>query len=180
MAVTSRDLSPNGVEPGGPKDPKGPKRDWSLILIKAGGWLAVFAFGGLFWLVNGGFSVRGLEVAARALGTGGALFWDAVSALRFTPPGLRGTQPLVPWAGVLAASLMQIGIIMRVSRGKGVPPWVVAVGALLSAYDLVTTFFGFGTLQWVQRGGIALQAPLSLLFTFGLEALIGFLLRKRG
>ncbi len=168
---------------GGASPPPRGGPDWSLILIKVGGLLAVVAFGGLFWLVNGGFSVRGLEALSALMGTGGALFWRAVSAAplpwRFDIPGLPPTQPLIPWVGVVAASLIQVGIVLRLMQRRAIPPWVTALGLLLSGYDLVTTFFGFGTLQWVQRAGPMAQIPLTLLFTFGLELLIGFLLRQR-
>jgi hypothetical protein len=174
------DVAENGQRQAMP--PKAPKHggfDPSLLMIKLGGWLAVAAFGGLFWLVNGGFSVRGLEVMARAFGTGGAIFWGFVSAARLPIGGGLPAQPIVPWVGVIAATLIQIGITLRLIQGRGVPFWVGAVGLLLSGYDVVTTFFGFGTLQWVQRAGLVAQLPLTVVFTFGLEVLIGFLLRHR-
>lgn len=153
--------------------------DPSLFLIKLGGWLAVGAFGGLFWLVNGGFSVRGLEVLSALFGVGGAIFWSFISAATLPMPAGLPPQPLVPWVGVVAATLIQVGITLRVMQGKSLAWWVVVVGALLSIYDVTTTFFGLGALEWIQRAGLAAQVPLSLLFTFGLELLIGFLLRNR-
>ena len=186
MAVKAYNIGANGQkEPAEPEKPEPPRRgpDWSLLLIKLGGWLAVIAFGGLFWLVNGGFSVRGLEALSAQFGPGGLLFWEAVSGIklpwRFAIPGVPPTQPLVPWLGVVAASLIQVGIVWRKLQGKPIPLWVVGIGAVMSIYDFATTFFGFGTLQWVQWAGPVAQIPISLLFTFGLELLIGFLLRRR-
>lgn len=168
-----------------PRPPEPPRRgpDWSLLLITLGGWLVVLAFGGLFWLVNGGFSVRGLQALSAQFGAGGLLFWQAISSIplpiRFAIPGLPATQPLVPWAGVVGASLIQVGIVWRGLQGKPIPLWVMGVGVVVSIYDLTTTWFGFGTLQWVQWAGPIVQTLVSILFTFGLELLIGFLLRRR-
>lgn len=182
MTVKARDIpSSNGQKP--PPEPPRRGPDWSLLLIKAGGWLAVIAFGGLFWLVNGGFSVRGLEEVSAQFGPGGLLFWQVVSGPKlpwqFAIPGLPATQPLFPWLGVVAASMIQIGIVWRGLQGRPIPVWVLAVGFILSLYDLTTTWFGFGTLQWVKWAGRIVQTLVSLLFTFGLELLIGFLLRGR-
>lgn len=185
--MESYDLPPGprrGLPPSSaPSAWKRPRRinDPSLLLLTISGWLAVVAFGGLFWLVNGNFSVVGLEVGARAMGGGGVLFWDAVADARFVVPRVNvPPQPLIPWLGVVAASGIQVGIIWRLLRHGSVPGWVAAIGAILSVYDFATTFFGFGTLQWVQRGGFIVQVPLAVLITFGLETLIGYLLRKRG
>lgn len=188
MPVSMRDVPENGHRPDADLPPPGPRRlrpgpDWSLLLIKLGGWVLVGAFGGLFWLVNGGFSVRGLEEICAQLGPGALLYWQAASAtplpVTFAVPGLPPTQPAIPWAAVFGISLVQIGIVWRGLQGKSMPVWVVIIGLLLSGYDLVTTFYGFGTLQWVQWAGWFVQGLLSLLFTFGLELLIGFLLRTR-
>lgn len=183
MPVTSRDLSPslNGTGPHPPRLPgRGP--DWSLLLIKIGGWLAVAAFGALFWLVNGGFSVRGLEAGSAQFGPGGLLFWQIISSTKlpwtFAIPGLPETQPLFPWIGVVATSLIQVGIVWRKLQGKPIPLWVIAVGIIASAYDFITTYFGFGTLQWIQWLGPIVQVPVSALFTFGLELLVGVLLKR--
>src|SRR5689334_20859732 len=79
----------------------------ALVIGKIGMWLAVASFGGIFWAINGGFSVIGLGVLASAFNSAGRLFWAAVSSLTFpvpvTVPGLPETQPLIPWIGVVAA-----------------------------------------------------------------------------
>ncbi len=187
MAVTSREIGSDGkplrADPPKAAPPRRGGPDLSLLLIKLGGWLAVAAFGGLFWLVNGGFSVLGLETVATGFGPGGALFWETVSSLRlpwrFRIPGLPATQPMIPWMGVVAASLIQIGIVWRSLLRQRVPIWAAIVAFILSIYDLATTWFGLGTLQWVQWAGPIAQSVIAVLFTFGLELLIGVLLRRQ-
>lgn len=157
-------------------------RDWSLTFAKIGVFLAILPFGGIFWAVNGGFSVIGLEVLAGSFNTAGRLLWAAVSAVTFTVPvavpGLPTAQPLIPWCGVLAATLLQIALIWRKLRGKAIPPWLLIFAVLLSLYDLATTYFGLGTVRWVASAGFIVQAPIALLLTFGLEATIGYMLRR--
>ena len=46
--------------------------DWPLLLGKIGVWLALASFGGIFWAINGGFSVIGLEVLATSFNHAGA------------------------------------------------------------------------------------------------------------
>ena len=185
MTVTSRDIGSDGRPIKSAPTPQTPGRgpDWSLLLIKIGGWLAVAAFGGLFWLVNGGFSVSGLQSLSAQFGPGGLLFWQTISVIKlpweFVVPGLPERQPMVPWAGVVAASLIQVGIVWRGMQGKPIPVWVVIVGLILSLYDLTTTWFGLGTLQWVQWAGRIVQTLLAIFFTFGLEVLIGVLLKRQ-
>jgi hypothetical protein len=158
------------------------RRDWSLTIAKFGVLLALLPFGGIFWAVNGGFSVLGLEVLAGAFNSAGRLFWAAVSAITFDVParvpGLPTAQPLVPWCGVLAATLLQIALVWRKLRGKSIPTWLVVFTILLSIYDLATTYFGLGTVGWIVRAGFIIQFPIALLLTFGLEATIGYMLRR--
>lgn len=158
------------------------RRDWTLTLGKVGVLFALLPFGALFWAVNGGFSVLGLGVIAAAFNSAGALAWAALSSIQFrvpvSLPGLPNTQPLVPWGAVLGATILQIVVIWRKLRGRAIPAWLLAFAILLSIYDLATTFFGLGTVQWIVRAGFLVQAPLAILLTFALEATIGFLLRR--
>lgn len=182
MAVTSRDIDTDGkpLEAEKPRRPARGGGDWSMTLLRVAGWLCVIAFGGLFWLVNGSFSVVGLRVIALQVGDGGVLFWRAVSAWHTTySADTIGQQPIVPWLGVIAASLFQVAIIVRSIQRKPVPVWAYILGTILSVYDFATTFSGFGTLQWVTSAGPLAQIPLTILFTFGLESLIGYLLRRK-
>lgn len=156
--------------------------DWTLTLGKVGVILALAPFGGLFWAVNGGFSVLGLGVVAANFNSAGALFWAAISAINFTVPvevpGLPTTQPLLPWGAVLGATILQIVVIWRKLRGRSIPTWLLIFAILLSLYDIATTFFGLGTVEWIASAGFIIQAPIALVLTFGLEATIGFLLRR--
>ena len=157
--------------------------DWTLWLAKAGAWLAVISFGGIFWAINGGFSVMGLAIIATSFNEAGDLFWASLAAITFTVPrpvaGLGATQPLIPWLGVVAASILQVTIIIRRRRGQPIPLWMWISGVILSVYDLTTTFYGLGTLRWIQQAGVLVQAFLSAVLTFLLELTVGMLVKKR-
>lgn len=157
-------------------------RDWSLIVAKAGVTLVLLPLGGIFWAVNGGFSVIGLGVIASSLNSAGQLFWAAMSAITFEVParvpGLPTSQPLIPWFLVVGATCLQIALVWRKLRGKSIPAWLIAFTLLLSLYDWGTTYFGIGTIVWVAQVGFLLQFVLATLFTFGLEVTIGLLLRR--
>lgn len=155
----------------------------AILLGKLGMWLAVASFGGIFWAVNGGFSVIGLGVLASSFNSAGALFWAAVSSLTFpvpvTVPGLPTHQPLIPWIGVVAASLLQISITwLRLSK-VSIPRPLLIVAVLLSIYDYVTTFYGLGTIPWLAPGGPVPAAVLAVPLTFTLEIAIGYALKRR-
>lgn len=171
MAVTSKPLT--SARPGG----------CAILLGKLGMWLAVASFGGIFWAVNGGFSVIGLGVLASSFNSAGVLFWAAVSSLTFpvpvVVPGLPTTQPLIPWIGVVAASLLQISIAwLRLSK-VSIPRPLLIVAVLLSIYDYVTTFYGLGTIPWLAPGGPVPAAVLAVPLTFTLEIAIGYALKRR-
>lgn len=158
------------------------KTDWTLTAGKVGVLLALAPFGGLFWAVNGGFSVLGLGVIAASFNSAGALFWAGISAITFhvpvAVPGLPDTQPLLPWGAVIGATILQIVVVWRKLQQKSIPFWLLAFAILLSLYDIATTFFGLGTVQWIADAGFVVQAPIALILTFGLEATVGFLLRR--
>src|SRR5436853_7135632 len=103
--------------------------DWPLLLGKIGVWLAIASFGGIFWALNGGFSVIGLEVVATSFNHAGRLFWGLVASLTFPVPvrvvGLPATQPLLPWLGVIAASLLQVCAGYLKLRGRDIPLWLL-------------------------------------------------------
>lgn len=172
MAVTMKPM-PSG----GPRVP----RDVDLLVGRAGLWLAVIAFGGVFWAINGGFSVIGLGVFANSFNDSGRLFWAAATSITFTVPvqvrGLPTTQPLIPWVGVIASSCLQISIIWRKLSGRPIPLWLWVAATASSFYDYGTTFFGLGTITWIAALGPYVQAALAVPLTFGLEAMIGYALR---
>lgn len=162
------------------KRPQG--HDWTMAIGKVGMWLAIVAFGGIFWAVNGGFSVLGLEFVASSFNSAGALLWAALAAITFPVPvrvpGLPITQPLIPWLGVLSATLLQIIVIYRKLRGLSTPRWMLIAVIVLSIYDFSTTFFGLSTVQWAQQAGVFIRLVVAAFLTFALEVTIGFSLRR--
>lgn len=145
-------------------------------------WIVVLSVGPILWAINGGYSVIGLGVVARSFNDAGRLFWAMMVSLRFTlpvnVPGLDNTQPLLPWALVVASSLLQIVVFWLKLQRRSIPAWFIFLAILLSIYDYTTTLFGFGTVAWIRSAGYVVQIPLAFLVTFGLEATVGFLLRR--
>jgi len=155
----------------------------AVLIAKLGMWLAVVSFGGIFWAINGGFSVIGLGVLASSFNSAGALFWAAISTLTFPVPvivpGLPTTQPLIPWIGVAAASLLQISVAWMRMDNQKIPRTVLLVAVLMSVYDYVTTFYGLSTIPWLAKGGPIPALVIAVPLTFAIEASIGFALRRK-
>lgn len=155
----------------------------AIMLGKLGMWMAVASFGGLFWAVNGGFSVIGLGVLASAFNSAGMLFWAAVSSWTFPVPapvqGLPTTQPVLPWIGVVSASLLQISVAWLRMNKQAIPYPLLIIAALLSVYDYATTFFGLTTIPWLARGGPIPALLLAVPLTFMLEIAIGYALKRK-
>lgn len=155
----------------------------ALLIGKLGMWLAVLSFGGIFWAVNGGFSVIGLGVLASSFNSAGVLFWAAISTWTFAVPvqvpGLPTTQPLIPWVGVVAASLLQISVVWLKLSGRGVPWQLLTTAVLLSIYDYVTTVAGLGTIPWLAKAGVVPALVIAVPLTFAIETAIGFALKRR-
>lgn len=150
----------------------------AMFLGLAGMWLAVIAFGGILWAINGGYSVIGLGVVARSFNSAGELFWDLATTIQFTLPVRGGVQlPLVPWIGVLASSCLQISIIWLKLSGRPIPVWLIASASAASIYDYGTTLFGLGTVQWIANIGILAQIVIAIPLTFALEFMVGYALR---
>lgn len=164
MAVTQRTLK---------------KSDYSMQLAQVGAWLILAAVGGLFFAVNGGYSVIGLEVVSHRFNGAGAIFWTLISSWQVELPHGLPAQPVLPWLLVIGSSLLQVALVWRKLSGREIPAWMVWLGLATTAYDLGSTYFGLGTVTWVAQAGWLLQMPLTGLFTFGLEAIIGYLLRRR-
>lgn len=161
-----------------------PKRGGGRMVVlvsNAAVWLMVAAFGGLIWAINGGFSVAGLEAVALAFNREGEIFWQAAATWTFTLPvslaGLPVAQPVVPWIGVVSASMLQIAIVYAQRRSVRLPTYIYYAAVVMSLYDLVTTFYGAGAIQWIADGGILVQGVITLFITFSFEATIGYLLR---
>lgn len=156
--------------------------DWTLALGRLGAWLAVIAFGSVFWAINGGFSVAGLPIVAGAFNDAGRIFWAGMEAIRFSVPisvpGIPTDQPLLPWIGVVAASLLQVVILYRTLRGLPIPLWMWLTAAALSVYDYTTTYFGLGTVVWIAQAGMIVQGVLTFILTFIVEGIVGLLLKR--
>jgi hypothetical protein len=176
MPVTSTPL-------GSTARPQAQNGGCAIMLGKLGMWMAVASFGGLFWAVNGGFSVIGLGVLASSFNSAGMLFWAAISQLTFAVPvvvpGLPTTQPLIPWIGVIAASLLQISVAWLKLSGRGVPWQLMMTAVMLSIYDYATTVAGLGTIPWLAKGGIVPALVIAIPLTFAIEAAIGFALKRK-
>lgn len=172
MSVTSRPLGTRGKPV-----------DWPLAIGRIGMWLTVGAFGVVFWAINGGFSVIGLGIIAGAFNEAGRLAWAALTAIQIPVPvkvlGLPAAQPLIPWLGVIAGSLLQISVIWLRLSGRSVPGWLAVFALIVSIYDYATTAFGLGTVAWLAATHPAARWLLALPLTFALEAAIGWLLPKR-
>lgn len=155
----------------------------AILLGKAGMWMAVLSFGGIFWAINGGFSVIGLSVLASSFNDAGKLFWAAISGITFAVPvavaGLPARQPLIPWIGVIAASLLQISVVWLKLSKRSIPVPLLITATLLSIYDYVTTFFGLGAMTWLAFLGWPAQAILAIPLTFALESAIGYALNPK-
>lgn len=189
MPVTVRDLNPladRGSAPAASKGPPPPPRRRSPTLIWLGFlgvWLAILAFWPPFWAINGGYSVQGLEIVAGRFNEAGALAWEWLSLWTFRVPitdlpGLNEVQPVLPWVGVTAATILQVVIVAARLLRAEIPPALWVAGILLSLYDLVTTFFGLGTVAWIQAGGAAIQGVVAILLTFTGEVGVGVLVRN--
>ena len=155
----------------------------AILLGKLGMWLAVLAFGGIFWAVNGGYSVIGLGVLASSFNSAGVLFWAAISTWTFAVPvqvpGLPTTQPLIPWLGVIAASLLQISVSWLKLSKHAIPWQLMLTAVLLSIYDYATTVAGLGTIPWLAKGGIVPPLVIAIPLTFVVETAIGYALKRR-
>lgn len=175
MAVTSTPINSTAR-------PATPSGGCALAIGKMGMWLTVASFGGIFWAVNGGFSVIGLGVLASAFNSAGMLFWAAVSTWVFpvpvAVPGLPTTQPVIPWVGVVSASLLQISVSWLKLSKRSIPVPLLATAVLVSIYDYVTTVFGLGTVSWIALIGLPAQLIIAVPLTFCLEAAIGYALKR--
>lgn len=175
MAVTSTPLNT-------PARPVTQSGGCAILIGKVGMWLTVASFGGVFWAINGGFSVIGLGVLASGFNSAGMLFWAAVSSITFPVPvrvaGLPATQPLIPWIGVVAASLLQISVSWLKLSKRNIPLPLLVTAILISIYDYVTTVFGLGTVPWIALIGLPAQIAIAIPLTFCIEAAIGYALKR--
>lgn len=169
MAITSKDTAPRA------------RFDWSLWLSRLGVILSVVSFGGIFWAINGGFSVVGLQTFAQSFNSYGAIFWAIASAWTFQLPAIPhvpATQPIIPWLGVVAASILQITLIYRKIMRLSIPRLLIGITIVLSIYDLGTTFYGLSTLAWLASAGTIVIAIIAIVITFIFEATVSYLIKE--
>lgn len=178
MPVQSYDL------PGGVARPHR-HTDWSMLASQVALVLALLPFGAIWWGINGAYSVQGLGGLAEAFGKTQGLWYRIIASWTFRitlPPEAGGldlpvVQPVLPWAGVLSATIFQIVIIVRRGRHP-IPIWMGVAAGALSVYDIGTTWFGLGMVDWIHQAGSLTQAVIAVVMTFGLEIVVGFAIRQ--
>jgi hypothetical protein len=141
--------------------------------------LAIIGGGTPFFIINGSWSVTGLSMFCASLGESGQLAWGVLSAWQvhvIQVRGLPNTQPVLPWLLVIGASACQIATAWMRKSGLPIPQRVAVATIVLSAYDLITTLNGTGSVAWIKQYGWVLQIPASLIVTFAFEVAIGALL----
>lgn len=170
MTVTSKDI---GAAP--------PRRDWSLLAGRVGVVVALVSFGGIVFAINGGFSIIGLEHAASKFNRMGVVFWVLISRWSIQTPAIAGittSLPIVPWLGVIAASLLQIVVIYRRLIGRKIPAYMLLSAILLSLYDYVSTYYGLAATAWLASAGMIIQLLLALVITFLFEVSVSLVIKE--
>lgn len=156
--------------------------DIPTLLGYAGLLLALIGFGGVIWAINGGYSVLGLERFSLAFNAAGAAFWGWVSSWTFTlpasVPGVAAAQPVIPWIGVVAASLLQLAVMLLRLLGRPVPLELLVAALLLSLYDYGTTTYGLGLVPWLARAGLLGTMPIAFVLTFTVEAVAALVIKR--
>src|SRR5689334_4664302 len=104
----------------------------------------LIAIGPLFFLLNGGYSIVGMQWLAEHTGAYGRLFWQVATVLTIEMPiakraGLPLQQPVIPWLFVFGTSFLQIGLFIRRMRQSRLEPVLDTGGAAVSAFDYITT-----------------------------------------
>ena len=94
-------------------------------------------------------------------------------------PGLPTDQPVLPWAGVVAATFVQIAVISRKLAHKPIPPWLWTAAVALSLYDFGTTYAGLGTVVWLQQAGWIIRGALAFVLTIAVETVVSVPARRR-
>lgn len=156
-------------------------RDWSLELGRYGVLVATVVFGGVLWMIYGGYNVKGLESIAKSFNEAGRIFWAFASLWQIdlpNAPGIPRSIPAVPWLGVVSASLVQFVIIYRKMRGLYIPRWLIIAGLLLSIYDFSATYFGLSGLKWLAAAPVYVRGVLSGVLSFGFEIAFSFILKE--
>lgn len=176
-----------------------------VLLGDIGGWLLIAAWALFLFVVNGGFSVAGAEQIMYLFGPYGQLVWEIISkwtvTLPFTAPDLSalsfGTAPtarelaalvngpripvvipVLPWAGVVGSTFVQVGYLVLKLTGQPIPTRLQVAMSICSLYDFVTTFFGTRSLAWLVAAGVIPQGIVSAVLTFGFEGTVAALIAR--
>ena len=156
------------------------------LIGKIGAWMIIVPFSLLFIGINGGFSVLGLEAIAQLFNDAGRQFWAIITAIELPVvvqvSGLPTHWPVLPWGGVIGGSLLQGVVIWKKLSKDYIPLWLWILVIVVSLYDLGTTFFGLGTIEWIEEAGIMgdiLQSILAVVITFIVEATISTMLKVK-
>jgi len=151
----------------------------------------LIAIGPLFFLLNGGYSIVGMQWISEHVGAYGRLFWEVVTVLKVTVPiagraGLPVEQPIIPWLFVFGTSFLQIGLLVRRMRHSRIEPMLDLSGAAVSIFDYITTMVGLMFAPFVAAATTpvrviwyVLAIALSIVLTFGCEALLARAIRGK-
>lgn len=161
--------------------------DLSDAMGRLGVWMVLAGFALVWWGLNGGYSVVGLGLGAQVIGGYAVVFHALLTAWTFPMPveasvmalaGLPISQPVLPWMGVVGATILQIVIVYRKLRHLPIRRGILIAGAAMSLYDVATTFVGVGTISWVPGLTVVGQGLIAVVLTFGLEGIIALLLER--
>lgn len=180
-ALLRKQPQPSSVaQPAKLPQPTKQKIDWPIVAGKLAVWLALASFGGIVWTINGGFSVLGLEVISLSFNDAGKVFWSAMTQWSFALPiatdALPGTQPVLPWCGVVSSSILQVAVLYLTLKKRPVPQWLLIAATDASIYDYGTTLFGLNVTSWLRGASWIIKCIFALIITFLLEVTLSFML----
>lgn len=149
----------------------------------------LIAIGPLFWLLNGGYSIQGMQWLAEHVGAYGRLFWQVATLVTINVPiaeraGLPTEQPVIPWLFVFGTSFLQIGLFVRRMRRAYLEPVLDISGAAVSLFDYITTMLGLMFASFAAGAALpariawyVLAIALAIPITFGFEVLLARAMR---
>ena len=150
-------------------------------------WIVQALLAATYVMVGSMKAVRPLEALSkriawvRALPAGFVRFIGIAELLGAIGLILPMVTNIAPWLTVAAAAglvLLQVCAIYLKLRGRDIPPWMLLAAVLLSIYDMATTFFGLGTVEWIAQAGVLVQGGLAVILTFIVELTVSFMLRR--
>jgi hypothetical protein len=150
--------------------------DVPLLTARLALWLAVLSFGSVLWVINGGFSVIGLEELCSMFNEAGRQFWQLLAAITFSVPIIETEQPLIPWIGVVSATILQIVLAYLKLANRDAPTWLITATLVLSGYDLASTFAGLNAITWLGQAHWFIRGIIAIILTFLVEFTIAIML----